>query len=195
MKFLLGLACAALLAISPAAHAGGHITWNLLPDESRVAFSSVKSNITGEVHHFNKLAGTVKENGDLAITIDLSSVETNIDIRNERMTKHVFQEGKATAVISGSIDMAEVNSLKVGETKVVEIEAKLTFAGVENDLDARMLVARLSEDRVLVSTEDFLMISTEDLGIDKGIDALMALAKLPGITRVTAVSLRSVFQK
>ena len=53
----------------------------------------------------------------------------------------------------------------------------------------------MSEDRVLVTTEDFLMISTEDLGIDKGIDQLMKLAELSGITRVSPVAVRMVFQK
>jgi len=147
------------------------------------------------VHHFTKVNGTVSDAGALNINIDLSSVQTNIDIRNERMTEHVFQSGKATATLSGEIDMSEVNGMKVGETKIMEIEATLSFVGVENDVDANMLVARLSENRVLVTTADFVMLSTEDLEIDPGINKLMELAKLPGITRVTPVSARMVFEK
>ena len=111
------------------------------------------------------------------------------------MTKHVFQDGTATATVSGEIDMDEVNELKIGETTVIEIEATLSFVGVENDIDAEMLVARLSENRVLVTTADFVMLSTEDLEINPGIDQLMQLAKLPGITRVTPVAIRMVFEK
>lgn len=122
-------------------------------------------------------------------------VETNIDIRNERIGEHVFQKGAATAVVTGSIDMEEINGLKLGETKVVEIEAALAFAGSENDINVEMLVAKLSENRVLVTTADFMMLSTEDLGIDAGVDMLMKLAKLPGITRVTPVAVRMVFEK
>lgn len=195
MKILSGLAFAAALMTATVASAGGHITWKSVDSESRVAFGSVKKNVAGEVHHFEKVTGVVKEKGDMVITIDLGSVQTNIDIRNERMAEHVFQKGKATAAITGVIDMSEVNALKPGETKVIEIEAKLTFAGVENEIDAEMLVARLSEDRVLVTTADFIMLSTEDLGIDAGVDKLMKLAKLPGITRVTPVAIRMVFQK
>ena len=195
MKFFKSLICASALMIATPVFAGGHITWNSVEAESRVAFGSVKKNTTGEVHHFNKVTGVVKEKGEMVITIDLGSVETNIDIRNERVTKHVFQEGKATAVITGQLDMSEVDSMKPGETKVVEIEVKLAFAGVENEIDANMLVARLSEDRVLVTTEDFIMVSTEDLGIDAGVDQLMKLAKLPGITRVAPVAVRMVFEK
>jgi len=195
MKLMKSLVCAAALMTATPVFAGGHITWNSIQEQSRIAFGSIKSNSTGEVHHFNNVTGVVKEKGDMVITIDLASLNTNIDIRNERITKHVFQDGKATAVITGQLDMDEVNGLKPGETKIVEVEVNLAFAGVENDIEANMLVARLSENRVLVTTEDFIMVSTEDLEIDAGIDQLMNLAKLPGITRVTPIAVRMVFEK
>lgn len=195
MRFMIKILAVVCLFLATPAFAGGHITWNSVDAESRIAFGSIKKDEFGEVHHFNKVSGTVKENGDMVITIDLGSVETNIDIRNERMKRHVFQGGKATAIVTGTIDMDEVNSMKVGETRVVEIEALLKFAGAENEIDAEMLIARLSENRVLVTTADFIMISTEDLGITEGVDMLMKLAKLPSITRATPVSVRMVFEK
>ena len=39
------------------------------------------------------------------------------------------------------------------------------------------------------------MVSTDELGIDAGIDKLMELAGLPGITRVAPVTIRMVFEK
>lgn len=191
MKTLKTLAfTASLLAAAPA-----FAEWKSVDDMSRVAFGSIKGDVTGEVHHFNRVSGTVSDDGKLSIAIDLASVETNIDIRNERIAAHVFDGGKASATLSGEIDMDEINALKPGDSKVVEVFTTLAFAGSENDIDARMLVVRLDEDRVLVTTEDFIMISTEDLGIEAGIDTLMQLAKLSGITRVTPVSVRMVFQR
>lgn len=191
MKYLAGI----ILGASIAATSPALAEWKSVDGESRVAFGSVKKDVVGEIHHFNGVTGTVSESGTLKIEIDLASVETNIDIRNERMATHVFDGGKATAVITGEIDMSEVNALKPGEITVVEVETQLAFAGSENDVDAEMLVARLSENRVLVTTSDFIMLSTEDLGIDAGIDELMKLASLPGITRVTPVAIRMVFDK
>ena len=147
------------------------------------------------MHHFDRINGVVKEKGEMIISVDISSLETNIDIRNERMLKHVFADGAAKAVITGQIDMSQVNDLKPGETTVLEIEATLNFLGIENEFDAEMLVARLSENRVLVTTADFIMVSTEDLGIDAGIDQLMKLAELSSITRATPVAIRMVFEK
>ncbi len=192
MKFISTAIIATSLLLSNPAFAGG---WKSVDSESSIAFGSIKKDTVGEVHHFTKVNGTVSKEGKLSINIDLASVQTNIDIRNERMTNHVFQEGKATATLSGEIDMSEVDNLKVGETSIMEIEAVLSFVGIENDIEANMLVARLSENRVLVSTADFIMLSTEDLEIDAGINKLMELAKLPGITRVTPVSARMVFEK
>jgi len=194
MKLFASILSAVVLFATPV-FAGGHIVWNADREQSVVAFGSIKKNTVGEVHQFTNVSGTVKEQGAMTITIDLSSVQTNIDIRNERMIKHVFQEGKATATITGQIDMDEVNGLQVGDTMIVELEAELAFAGSKNDIEANMLIARLADNKVLVTTADFIMISTEDLGIDAGIDMLMKLAKLPGITRTVPVSVRAIFTK
>ncbi|WP_238840792.1 YceI family protein [Roseobacter cerasinus] len=177
------------------AFAGGHANWTSVDAQSSVGFASIKNDSFGELHHFSAVTGTVSEAGALNIAIDLSSVETNIDIRNERMIEHVFQAGAATATLTGEIDMAEVSGLAVGDTALVDVEGTLAFVGIETDVETEMLVARLGEDRVLVTTADFILLSTEDLGIDAGIDKLMELASLDGITRVSPVSIRMVFEK
>ncbi|MEM9733268.1 MAG: YceI family protein [Pseudomonadota bacterium] len=194
MKFLTALTVTALMMVTPV-FAGGHIVWKSVDDESRIAFGSVKSNVAGEVHHFNKVSGIVKEKGEMAISIDLASVETYVDIRNERMGEHVFKGDHPKATITGTINIDQVNSLKPGETKLINVVANLSFAGIDNEIDAQMMVARLSQNRVLVTTADFVMVSTEDLGIEPGIDKLMQLAGLESITRVTPVAVRMVFEK
>ena len=195
MKLFASVAVAASLLMTGSVFAGGHAKWTAVEDQSRIAFGSIKKDTVGEVHHFEGITGTVGEDGKLTLAVDLASVETNIDIRNERMLEHVFQGGKAKAMVSGEIDLDEVKDLKPGDTSIIDFEGVLAFAGVNVDVEAEMLVARLAENRVLVSTADFIMVSTEDLGIDPGVNKLMELAKLPGITRVTPVAVRVVFEK
>ncbi|MGG7568635.1 YceI family protein [Rhodovulum sp. DZ06] len=193
MKMLMGAAAAALLA--GAAFADDHGgAWTSVEDASRVAFGSVKGNETGEVHHFNRVSGEVAPSGAVAVRIDLGSVETNIDIRNERMLEHVFK-GMGEAVLTGTVDYAAISALPVGATTIAPFEGALALGPVVAEVEAEMLVARLTEDRVLVTTADFIMLSTADLGIDGGIDALKELAGLSGITRVTPVAIRMVFEK
>ena len=170
---------------------GAH-AWTLNNDSSRISFGSVKKDVVGESHSFNKVSGSVSDSGEVSIEIDLASVQTNIDIRNERMLEHVFK-GVATAKLSAELDMEEVNSLAVGDSTVTEIEGVLGFLGVEVEVEAEMFVVRIAENRVMATTNDLVYISTEDLGIDAGIDKLMELAKLPSITRTTPVSARLIF--
>ena len=58
-----------------------------------------------------------------------------------------------------------------------------------------MFVTRLSEKQVIVTTNNMLFLSVEDLGVNDGVDMLMKLAKLPGITRTVPVTVRMVFDR
>lgn len=167
-------------------------SWTLNADSSHIAFGSVKKDTVGEVHSFESMSGTVGADGAAKIEIDLSSVQTLIDIRNERMVEHVFKNAP-TATLNAQIDMAEVAALTVGASTVVDATGNIDLAGNALELDAELFVLRISDTQVMVSTNDMIMLSTADMGLTEGIDKLMELAKLPGITRVSPVTLRLVF--
>ena len=65
-------------------------SWTLDGEASKVAFGSVKKDTIGEVHHFKSVSGSVDDAGKVTVEIDVASVETWIDIRNERFQKFVF---------------------------------------------------------------------------------------------------------
>lgn len=194
MKTILKAAMAAAVLATPAA-AGGHAAWTSVADESLIAFGSIKKDAVGEVHTFEDVTGTVSDAGEVSISIQLASVETNIDIRNERMIEHVFKGLDAVAELTGSVDMDDVSALDVGATMVTDFEGELSLAGVSSEIETEVFVARLSEDRVLVTTSDILMLSTADIGVTAGVDKLMELANLSGITRVSPATIRMVFEK
>ena len=179
----------ALVGLSGAAKAD---TWTLDGEASRVSFGSIKKDKVGEAHGFSGLSGSVSDDGAVQVTIDLNTVETNIDIRNERMIEHVFK-GVGEAAISAQVDMDELNGLAVGASTLVDVEGVLSFLGTDIELEAEMFAMRVAENRVLVTSNDLLFLSTEEAGITAGIDKLMELAKLPGITRTAPVMLRFVF--
>lgn len=193
-KHILAFAAASVVAVmSGSAFAGG---WTLAADDSKIAFGSVKKDLIGEAHHFQSISGSVAEDGTASIEIDVASVETWIDIRNERMLKHVFDAVNfPKATISTKIDMDEVSSMTPGQSKIISAEAVLKLLSNEIEVDAELFVMAISDDKVLVTTDEMLLIATEDLGINPGVDELMELADLPSITRVTPVTLRLVFVK
>lgn len=198
MKFKAAwLGCAVFLAtgLSSLPVLAGDAAWTLVPTESRIAYGSIKNDDTGEINHFKSLQGAVSDSGDVRLVIDVTSVETNVDIRNERMVKHVFDATRPEAVLAAKIDMAKLEGLAPGQFATVPVEGVLTLTGVDVDVETEMLVARLTDGRALVSTSDMIMVDTDSLGIDAGLDKLMEIAGLSGITRVTPVTMHLVFDK
>lgn len=166
--------------------------WVIDSAGSSVAFGSVKKDTIGENHAFTAVSGGVAQGGAATITVDLASVNTNIDIRNERMVEHVFQNMTA-ANVTAQIDLETLEALAVGEMTAITLDATLSFMGAEIGFDAPMIAVRLSETRAMVVSDGMAYISTDDMGIDAGIDMLMELASLPSITRAVPITARLVF--
>ena len=120
--------CSSALAIIFAGMANAE-TWTLDGEASHLAFGSIKKDKIGEVNSFSGLKGTVDADGKADVTIDLTTLETNIDIRNERMLEHVFK-GAGEAQLTAQLDMDEVKGLAVGEMAVVDVEGALSLLGV-----------------------------------------------------------------
>ena len=79
--------------------------WQLLNDKSQLSFVSIKKNSIAEASHFTQLSGQLSEQGQFSVNVDLTSAETFIPIRNERLSKILFESDTfANAVfgISGS---------------------------------------------------------------------------------------------
>jgi len=188
-KTLLALASTALFAASPA-----YADWSLSADESQVAFASIKKDTVGEVHHFGDLSGSVDDEGNVTVEIAVGSLETWIDIRNERMLKAVLNAAP-TATLSGKVDLETLEKMKPGDTELVDVDGTLALNGMDMDVAVSLFVARMTDDKMIAVTDEMVMLSTADAGIDEGVNTLMKLADLPGITRVSPVTLRLVFTR
>jgi len=186
--------CLALLASHGQAADHGK-PWSLSATESKLSYVSIKKDTVGESNHFKTLSGSMSATGQVTIDIDLSSVETYIDIRNQRMIKYVFGETASKASLTAVIDTDALNDLAVGATTVQDVSGTLLFLGKDIEIDASIVIARLSDRRLLMMTDEMIVVKTSDLGVDAGVSYLMTLAKLPGITRVVPVSVRAVFEK
>ena len=112
-------------------------TWTLTPEGSHLAYGTIKKDTVGEVNSFTNLSGQVSADGKAEIEIDLSSVETNIDIRNERMIEYVFRKA-GSATLTAEFDMEEISGLATGATAIVDAEAVLSLAGTQVEFDAEM---------------------------------------------------------
>ena len=192
MKKTLAALCGLSLMITAPAFAKDG--WSLSADESKIAFASVKKDTVGEVHHFGSIDGSVDKSGNVSVEIDLASVETWIDIRNERMQKFVFGSAPK-AMLKATVNIEELEAIKAGDTDVIDVEGTLKLGGNDIPIETSLFIARMSDDKMVAVTDEMIMLGTDEAGIDGSISKLMELAKLPGITRVSPVTLRLVFTR
>lgn len=194
-QFIYSIAFAALWFAATPAFAAGQAAWHLLPDQSAVVYGTIKQDHIGENNHFTGLSGSVTTDGQVSVDIDLMSVVTNIEVRDGRMRTYIFDAARPVASLKAQIDPAALETLAVGESAVLDVTGTLDFAALSLPIETKMFVTRLGENKVLAVSDELVMVTTDDLGIDAGVDKLKELAGLESITRVVPVMVRFVFEK
>ncbi len=190
MKSMLTALC--LAGITSFAHAG----WNLNSDDSNFNFASIKKSNAYETHTFNSYEGSISDTGEAVLKLDLNSVNTGIPIRDERMQNMLFNTVKfPAATYSLSIDSEKLVALKAGERLQMDVEGTLSLFGIEKTLPASLNVFKLGEKRLLVSTAKPIALKASDFGLDKGVEALREIAKLPVISTTVPVNFSLVFDQ
>lgn len=170
--------------------------WALSSEESRIGFISVKAGAFAESHFFKEAQGAVSEDGAAEIVISLDSVETNIDIRNERMREFLFEtETHPTAMVTAEIDLDAFSDLALGERESVAFSGEVMLHGATAPFETTLTVTRLTGERVLVETTDPVILYADEFGLTAGVDKLRELAGLPSITPAVPVSASLVFER
>lgn len=158
---------------------------------SRISFLSVKKSTVVEQHHFASLTGSVSEQGEALIEVTLDSVQTLIDIRNERMREYLFETAEfPLASISTQVDTAMLTGLLAGDQWYGELAISLSLHGNEQRYNAQVEVTRLGDGELLVHTTQPLLLHVDDFDMAAGVAKLAELAALPSITPVVPVSAR-----
>lgn len=184
MKIIHILIVSALFATGPCIAA-----WSLDNDASQVSFVSVKAGDAGEVHRFTEISGELTAEGSASVTIQLASVDTLIPLRNERMREMLFQTNLfPTASLSTNIDMDALAALAPGDSMDMTANLTLDLHGQQISLVTEMIVARLGDHRLMVSSRKPLIVNAASVDLVKGIEALREIANLPSISKAVPVS-------
>ena len=172
------LAALALSTLSVSAFA----QWTVNQTDSSISFVSVKKQHIAEAHHFNQFSGSIDKQGMFTLDIVLTSVDTGIGIRDQRMQKYLFNTDKfAVASISANVAKLKLASMSQGQTKSSVIEASLTISGMTKPQIVHVLLTKTSANSFSVSSAKPLIIKASDYLLVDGIDKLKDLAKLPSI--------------
>lgn len=170
--------------------------WTVDGAASHLSYVTVKSGEIAENNKFTGISGSVAANGLAVIEIDLASVSTGVDIRDERMREVFFNVVEnPTATVTAQLEPAAFAGLAIGETTLQPISATLSLTGVERTIDTELAVTRTSEDRVMAVTTDPVILYADAYGLSNGLAQLQELAGLPSITPATPVTFALAFER
>ncbi|GJL98005.1 MAG: hypothetical protein DHS20C06_18220 [Hyphobacterium sp.] len=170
--------------------------WQLNGPASNISFISVKNGDVVEVSRFSDLSGTVSEDGGARLEVDAGSVETLVDIRNERLRDIFFETSQFPVVpVTANLDPATFAALEVGDNLDMEVELTVSLRGVARSVYANVRLIRNGADSVLVISSEPALIDARDFGLDDAVTALAEIAGLEAITPVFPVSVYLVFER
>lgn len=193
MPQILAQATALVIAVLLSGAASAH--WSLNNDASTLSFVTVKAEHVAEVHTFDTLSGEIADDGSVAITIELASVNTLIPIRNERMQAMLFEtELFPEASISAAIDLDAMAAMDAGASETIQLNFSLSMRETSRSYTAEVMVTRL-EGGLVASTLKPVIVTAEEFDLLTGVEALREVAGLPSISRAVPVSFTVVFDQ
>ena len=170
--------------------------WTLDDERSTMGFVTIKNGDTAEASMFSGLEGGVAEDGTATISIPLASVETFIDIRNERMRELLFRVADfPMATVTASIDMDALAALAPGDRAMSDVEITVAVNGAEADYPGSVSITRIDEGTVAVGTARPLIADARDLGYEGGLDDLREIAGLDAISPAVPVTFDLLFTR
>ena len=166
--------------------------WELAKSASSFTFTSTKNDTITETHRFKELNGGVLNSGEANFEINLFSVDTSIEIRDERMHDILFAI-TPEAIFKAQVDLKEVNELGVGASATRKIEGNLQLHGFQQPLAIETKITHLESGRFQVEGSGQLDVST--FGYSDGIEELRTIAGLKSISTVVDFQLNLMFRE
>lgn len=189
MRFLLLIVLS--FFISPAFSA-----WQLDNQSSSLNFVTIKKGDVAEAHKFMRLEGSVTDEGKVNFSIDLTSVNTQIEIRDERMKEFLFNTKLfPKANFSAQLDMTLLNKIAAGKSILMSFSGDISLHGEKQQVNVQVMVAKLSDNQFIVSSLKPIIINAKNFSLIAGVQKLQELAKLPSISNAVPVSFVLTFNR
>jgi len=168
--------------------------WILDKENSNLSFGSIKNNTIGESNYFNEIDGRVTGNGEISLLIELNSIETWVDIRNDRMKTFFFEtDDFPLAQLRGQIDMTKFAKLGLGSQQIIEVAFDLSLHGHQQTVETELVVIRVSQEKIIVVPNEIIFLDLEEFDLLSGLKKLQELAKLPIISSSVPITFNLTF--
>jgi polyisoprenoid-binding protein YceI len=180
------------LLLSSAAHA----EWTLDGAASSFYYVTSKAAAVSEVNTFGGLSGAIADDGTATLVIDLATVNTAVEIRDQRMRDIAFKVGEfPTANVTVKVDAAALDSMAPGTLSTGSHTATVSLHGVSKDITAELQIVKLDADTVMVQVAKPLLLAAGDFGLAEGVEELRTVAGLPSINPQVVVDFSLVYNK
>jgi len=180
---------ALILALSALFVVPAQAAWKLDGEHSSLSFVSVKAVNVAEAHEFHDLSGSLADDGKADIAIGLASVDTNIELRDERMRAMLFETATfATADVSAMVDPDVIEDMEPGDSATMTIEASVSLHGETQTIPMDVIVVRTGDGHLLVCSARQVIVNASQFRLTEGIEKLRAVAGLDSISTAVPVS-------
>lgn len=170
--------------------------WQLVNDKSQINFITTKKNSATEVHQFTQVKGNISAQGRVDFAIDLTSVETNIPIRNERMQKFLFKTDVfPKATFATVIDVKEIEQLAVGDIKQITLNGDINLHGVKQSIETKVQLIKVQKNVIVVNSLAPIILQAKAFNLVAGVEKLQSLANLPSISHAVPVTFSLYYRK
>lgn len=174
--------------------AANNAAWSLDGAASYLNFVTTKNTHNVEVHNFTQISGAIDNTGVATLAIDLSSVNTNVALRDERMRDLLFQIASfPTATATLNLPSGLLTNLAVGGTNEIQITASLNLHGVTSPVATKVSVQRLSATRIVVQNLSPVVVNAPDHGLSAGVEALRAAVGIASISTAVPVDFTLIY--
>lgn len=163
--------------------------WMVDNDASEINFITTKKVNVVEVNEFKSFSGSLNDKGDFELSIELTSVWTNIEIRDTRIKEMLFEVAAfPTLELKSKISLDVLATMIVGSHAEMQVDAELSFHDKTQILPMTVNVIKLSEKALLVVSAKPVIINADQFDLAIGVEKLREIAGLSSIGHSVPVS-------
>ena len=163
--------------------------WQVDADNSLVTITTTKKQHVMENHRFTNISGEINDSGKVSFVIDLNSIDSKIAIRDQRMQQLLFKTGTfPKAIFTSQLDKKQLKNIPAGLSKTLTLTGEINLHGQKQQLTFDVMVSKLSQKSLLVTSLQPLLIKAEDFKLVAGVNKLKEIASLPSIGYTVPVS-------
>ncbi len=163
--------------------------WQLDVTESQFSFVTVKNKTHAEENTIDFADGGIDKNGNMTLSLDLASVNTLIERRDERLRGILFETEKyPTADIKATL------THKLPLDTPIEVAFELDLHGHKKAMKTSVMVQEVGQQLVVINYEPVL-VNAKDFNLDPGINQLTKIAGLQSINYEVLVDFKLTFEQ